>query len=278
MYNTSQRFTAIILLFSITLQSCYTPLRIRNKKQHASPIVHFNKSSKSSIVNSPNYLEPKQTDPDLLQLEEDEEKETESQTQSTAHMSDYMSENYFLQQGQEVIFYQKQGNWNAHITEKYSHLQHSKHLPVICAPGIKLEHLTKMRKDQAKRHIHRMKVDNKEIIYIGKLGLLGGVEVKETEVKETEEEQTSETRQYWLQQGETCFDIAKYEEAIIYYNKALELDFASNYKYILIQKSRCLAALNKSKEALEHLDLALILNSILNIHLHITAESAYYID
>jgi tetratricopeptide (TPR) repeat protein len=258
MYNISQRFTALFLLFSILLQSCYTPLKMHNKKQASSPIVHFNKSDNNSRINSPNYLETEQTDTDWLQLE-DEEKETESQPQSTAHLSDHMSENYFLQQGQEVKFYQKQGTWNAHITEKCPHLQRSEHLPVICDLNIKVEDLTKMPNDQAKKHIHRLKKHNKEIIYIGNLGLLGGMDVKEVGVKQTEEEQISKTTHNWLQQGDAHFDLAKFEEAIECYNKALEHDLEGDYIYVLIQKSRCLAALNKNQEALDCLDLALTL-------------------
>jgi tetratricopeptide (TPR) repeat protein len=169
---------------------------------------------------------------------------------SIAHLSEY----YVMQQGQELKFFQKGGTWHAHITEKYAHLQRSEDLPVICAPNIKLEDLTKMPQDLARKYIHRLKEHNQAIIYVGKFGLLGGMEVKQTE------EHNSKTTQYWLQKGNACFDLAKYEEALDSYNKALEVDLNSNYIYVLTQKSRCLAALNRNQEALDCLDLVLTLN------------------
>jgi hypothetical protein len=71
MHKAVQRFNTA-MVFSIALQSCYTPLKRGNKKLSSSPIVHFNKLDNSSIRNSSNYVETKQSDTAWLQVADQE--------------------------------------------------------------------------------------------------------------------------------------------------------------------------------------------------------------
>jgi HEAT repeat protein len=190
MYNLSQRFTALLLLFSITLQSCYTPLKMSHKKHSSTPKVSFNfgKSGKASTSNdsiSPKIVQP---ETDWLQDEDDidsqdnqdnekqaiEYKKTEGQASTISLQSS--SEVYQSQEKMPLIsFYQKDGVWTAKLEETSGSLQRSEDLDVLCAPGIDVEELKHISKAQSKQLIHRIKHPKKNFIYLGKMGLQGGM-------------------------------------------------------------------------------------------------------
>jgi tetratricopeptide (TPR) repeat protein len=102
-----------------------------------------------------------------------------------------------------------------------------------------------MSNAQAKKHIHRLKKGKKEIIYIGKLGLVGGMEVKQTE-------QTLKTTQEWLQEGNALFAIAQYKEAIECYSKAIQLN--PNYANAYYNKGLALYNIGQTEAAIEYYD------------------------
>jgi HEAT repeat protein len=202
MYNLLQRFTALILLFSITLQSCYTPLKISNKKHSSTPKVFFNfgKSGKASTSNDSTSLEIVQADLDWLQYEDDiidsrdnqdnekqaiEYKKTECQESTvSSHIS---LEGYESQEEIPLIsFYQKDGVWKAKVEEIFGSLQRSEKLDVVCSPGIDVKELNHIPKAQIKQLIHRIKHPKRDFIYLGKMGLLGGMmEEKEDDLYAT---------------------------------------------------------------------------------------------
>jgi hypothetical protein len=184
-YNLSQRFTALLLLFSITLQSCYTPLKMSNKKHALTPHVYVNKSDKTSPSDNANIieLETLKTKIDWLQNDDNEEGITtyeKNEHQEANFATQINSDGAQSQQAIQVLyFYQKHGVWRAKINETFGHLQRSEDLPVICAPSINVEAIEKMPKAQARQVVHRIKYP-KDFIYLGKMGLFGGMEEKES--------------------------------------------------------------------------------------------------
>jgi HEAT repeat protein len=191
MYNFSQRFTALLLLFSITLQSCYTPLKISHKKSDSTPKVLF-KPDKDSYPNDSASLKIVQSDIDWLEDEEDgdsrDNRDKEKQVikyEKTEFQESPVSSQIISEgpQSQEEIpehiptvsFYKKDGVWKAKLEETSGSLERSENLDVVCSPGMDLEVLNHMPKSQSKQLIHRVKHPKKDFIYLGKMGLQGGM-------------------------------------------------------------------------------------------------------
>jgi vesicle coat complex subunit/DNA replication protein DnaC len=194
MYNLSQRFTALLLLFSITLQSCYTPLKMRskmrNEKQVLTPHVYINKAET-----------PSSKDADLLEIEQSStELSTDSyqdsspavaaplepslateQVQGTHSDEHYetlvpsLGQTFTAAGGQEVTLYQQEGQWQAKVKEHFGDLQRERKLPVHCAPDFQPEDLLMYKKQLVKQRLHVTTQDNKDFVYLGKLGLPGGM-------------------------------------------------------------------------------------------------------
>jgi ankyrin repeat protein/HEAT repeat protein len=223
MYNFSQRFTALLLLFSITLQSCYTPLKMSNKKFTSAPKVSFNsaKSGKPSSSNDSNVLEIVQSEIDWLEDEDDpdnldkekqviEYQKTESQESPVS--SQISSEEYENQEELPTVsFYQKDGVWKAKLEETSGSLQRSENLDVVCSPGIDLEALNHMPKSQSKQLIHRIKHPKKDFIYLGKMGLAGGMSSRAPKAKQEleEKEEKKEEIPFPLHEAVSRIDLKK---------------------------------------------------------------------
>jgi HEAT repeat protein len=190
MYNFSQRFTALLLLFSITLQSCYTPLKMSYKKSASTLKVSFNsgKSGKPFSSNDSTSLEAVQSEIDWLQDEEHgdtvdnraKEKQVikyeKTESQESPASSQIISEGSKSQEELPTVsFYQKDGLWKAKVEETSGFLQRSEDLDVVCSPGMDVKALNHMSKAQSKQLIHRVKHPKKDFIYLGKMGLRGGM-------------------------------------------------------------------------------------------------------
>jgi hypothetical protein len=174
MYNLSQRFTALLLLFSITLQSCYTPLKMSNKRCSSTSTVYVNKSRKSLksySSNDPNPLKIVQSEIDWLQDEDSdgevieykkEDKKVDASQESVLHdqtssYDKYDKHEYKLNEWQSISFYQEEGReesrWKARLKEDSK----TSELDVVCSPGMKVRSLDNMPKGQVKQLIHRIK-------------------------------------------------------------------------------------------------------------------------
>jgi HEAT repeat protein len=176
-----QRFTAVLLVFSIILQSCYTPLEIRNKKQAAPPRVDFNKSGKNPCAKDATPLGMLHSELDCMQAEDNrysedgfmEYEKNKDQALISQHNQSISHAAYAcnLSAWQSISFYQEESSWKARLKDA----NHALDLDVVCSPGVDVEALNHMPKAQSKQLIHRVKHPKKDFIYLGKMGLQGGM-------------------------------------------------------------------------------------------------------
>jgi hypothetical protein len=225
MYNFSQRFTALLLLFSIILQSCYTPLKMTHKKHASSPKVLF-KPDKDSYPNDSASLKIVQSEISWLQDEnEPDNSDTEAQVieyektddQESPVSSQANSEGYQSQEDiPTVFFYQKDGVWKAKLEETSGSIQRSEDLDVVCAPVVDVEALNHMPKAQSKQLIHRIKHPEQDFIYLGKMGLSGGMSgIASEAIKEQKmEEKEDKEEPYQLHEAVKAGNITEIEKLI----------------------------------------------------------------
>jgi DNA polymerase III delta prime subunit len=175
---TYQRLTASLLTLSTILQSCYNPLaNLRAKApsytiKNESAYLLSNEIDKKTLLSNYNPLKIVQTDPEIYPKWDEKYVESEEMIEAIKPAS---SDTDTFKQEIQIIFYQHQDTWRAKINETSGPLERSEDLHVVCAPNMQVETLEHMPKLQAKQFIHRIKHPKKNFIYLGKMGLPGGM-------------------------------------------------------------------------------------------------------
>ncbi len=77
--------------------------------------------------------------------------------------------------GKEVALYQREGQWQAQVTERIGHAQRQVVLPVVCAPDCEVAALLGYEAGRVAQLLHVAKQGLAEFVYVGRQGLLGGM-------------------------------------------------------------------------------------------------------
>jgi tetratricopeptide (TPR) repeat protein len=236
-----QRLTAIGL--SLCLQSCILPLQLAYKPQTPDTCPEDRQNSQVVVqkeTSQTTSLTPKYEPRPCLQLGSRPAAFTNNQQVFTSAS------------GETISFFQAHGLWKATIQDSYLGVGINKPLPVICEQRESLPYILQSLPQEASKHrIHVLDTPLGKGIFVGAVGLKGGMELEAKEIASTDQD--------WLSQGEACCNLGKYTDAIACFDKILAID--STHIHALIQKGICLAALSQNQEALEVYDLALTIDS-----------------
>jgi hypothetical protein len=190
MYKLPQRFIALLLLFSITLQSCYTPLKMSNKKRTFASKVYF-KSGKDFHLNTDTPLEKVQSEIDWVEGQEEQE-QSDCQENIKDLLGDYNGEQILpltvCGNIQGATFTTSEGNQlknfcstsegcKAIVVEKESMFYRQRELKVVFLEVYSVQDLVARKNDAPwqRQHIHiKTTPEGKAIVCIGKYGLKGG--------------------------------------------------------------------------------------------------------
>jgi uncharacterized protein with HEPN domain len=207
MYNQFQRFLAIILLFSILLQSCtsneklnYSPVKSSSEEGPTKSKLKGGTKAKQDqltsvsvpTANTPQIVTPTPISTPPPQLPQNHKAATKAHNQSAitqqkqetsleALLTKRTLDNsvFTASKGERIRFKQQGKAWQAAVSEQEGALNRHRVLPVKLAPGYSAEKLAQRDPLWQKLHITvERDAHGKGIVYVGKQGIKGGMEHK----------------------------------------------------------------------------------------------------
>jgi hypothetical protein len=164
-YPLIQQLIAVFLLLSLCLQSCIPPSHLAYKPQGQESLPKDIQNTQVLVPEKANSCPPSHESGPCLEL--------------GPRPAIFNKQVFTSASGEAISFFRESGRWKATIENSYLGLGISKPVPVICATEADLGHILRtLPEEAAKQRIHILDTPLGKCIYVGSLGLRGGMQIE----------------------------------------------------------------------------------------------------